>query len=128
MENRRKILIHDGHCGFCDSMVARFRVWDHQGLFSYISSTSEAAIPYLAGLEGEADPVQTVILINEGGALVRSDAVLALLITLGGWRGFLARLARAIPRSWRDAVYDLVARNRHRIPTCPVPEESPGTD
>lgn len=27
----------------------------------------------------------------------------------------LARLARLIPRALRDAVYDLVARNRHRV-------------
>jgi hypothetical protein len=59
---------------------------------------------------------------------IRSDAALAAGGYLGGGWAVLARLARLIPRALRDAVYDLVARNRHRVArteACllPSPEE-----
>jgi predicted DCC family thiol-disulfide oxidoreductase YuxK len=44
----------------------------------------------------------------------RSDAALRIADGLGGiWT--LALAARLLPRSFRDACYDLVARNRYRI-------------
>ncbi len=56
--------------------------------------------------------------------LVRSDAGLAAVAYLGGiWR-LLAAPARWIPRPIRDAVYNMVARNRHRLAenqVCLVP-------
>jgi predicted DCC family thiol-disulfide oxidoreductase YuxK len=61
----------------------------------------------------------------------------------GGWR-WMARVGRLVPRKLRDAVYDLVARNRHRLARrserclLPTPEQrrrfldgpdaEPGTD
>jgi hypothetical protein len=48
--------------------------------------------------------------------LVRSDAVIAVAAYLGGvWRG-LAALGSLVPRVVRDWAYDVVARNRHRVP------------
>ncbi len=66
---------------------------------------------------------------NNGGTLLRSTAILHALIDIrSNWR-FLARPALWIPRTWRDAVYDWVAANRHRFfpqQSCalPRPEES----
>jgi predicted DCC family thiol-disulfide oxidoreductase YuxK len=57
--------------------------------------------------------------------LVRSDAVLHLCRELGGIWTMLTWL-RLIPRSIRDWVYNLVARNRYRVfgkyDTCMLPE------
>lgn len=128
MKNRRDILLYDGHCGFCGGLVARLRSWDRQGQITFLSSASDDAKPLLEQWYDKADPAQTVILIRDDELLVRSEAVLTLLRELGGWRGFLARLAHFVPRSWRDRIYDLVARNRHRLSSCPIPEESPGAD
>lgn len=124
----QSVLIYDGYCSFCGSLAARMRAWDRQGRTTFLSSASPEAEPFLAGPAVGVDPAATVILVRGEDVLVRSDAVLVWLLDLGGLRGFLARLARPIPRSWRDRVYDLVARNRHRLPTCPLPEESPGSD
>ena len=61
--------------------------------------------------------------------LTKSSAVLRVLRYLGGvWRP-LGVVAAIVPRALRDAVYDLVARHRHRLirggPACvvPTPEE-----
>lgn len=106
------IIYFDGFCGLCDRFVqfvlrrdraARYRFAPLQG-----STAGERVPPSL-------DPrtSQTVILEDAGRFRVRSDAALAILSGLGGpWR--LAGLLRVIPRPLRDAIYDLVARNRER--------------
>lgn len=57
--------------------------------------------------------------------LLRSDAALYATIDIrSGWR-WLAKPTLWIPRSWRDTVYDWVARNRHRFfknESCDLPQ------
>src|SRR3981081_1041655 len=59
-----------------------------------------------------ADP-DTNAVIHGGIAYFKSDAVLTVLGALPGW-GWV-RVLRAVPKPLRDAVYNLVARNRYRI-------------
>ncbi|MBA2527222.1 MAG: DUF393 domain-containing protein, partial [Pyrinomonadaceae bacterium] len=58
--------------------------------------------------------------------LARSDAILHVLSRLGGGWGLL-RIGRMLPKSLRDALYNLVARNRYRVfgkyDVCLMPEE-----
>jgi predicted DCC family thiol-disulfide oxidoreductase YuxK len=106
------LIYYDGLCGLCDRFVqfvlrrdraARYRFAPLQG------STAQGRVP--ATLDPRAS--ETVILEEEDRFRVRSDAALAILSGLGGaWR--LTALLRVIPRPVRDAVYDVVARNRHR--------------
>jgi predicted DCC family thiol-disulfide oxidoreductase YuxK len=46
---------------------------------------------------------------------VRSDAVIQILAYLGGSWAVLGFLMSLIPKPVRDAVYNLAAKNRHRI-------------
>lgn len=79
---------------------------------------------------GWTEPGASLVVLPEGGApLVRSEAVLHLLTTLGGPWARLARLAGALPRPLRDGLYALVARHRHRCfrrPEGPCPVLPPG--
>jgi predicted DCC family thiol-disulfide oxidoreductase YuxK len=56
----------------------------------------------------------TTFLVLDGGlALTQSDGVLHILREIGGiWR-FVA-LGRVLPKSWRDWLYDVLARNRYK--------------
>lgn len=60
---------------------------------------------------------------------IKSEAVLHALIDTGSsWR-YAAHLALALPRAWRDALYDGVARNRQSRfikKACPLPSETTG--
>jgi predicted DCC family thiol-disulfide oxidoreductase YuxK len=64
--------------------------------------------------------------IHGGMAYFKSDAALTVLSNLPGW-GW-ARVLFAVPKPLRDAVYDLVARNRYRIfgkyEECFVPDDA----
>jgi predicted DCC family thiol-disulfide oxidoreductase YuxK len=57
--------------------------------------------------------------------LVRSSAALRVARYLGGVCGVLAAAGGLVPRGWRDALYDAVARRRGRLaPACELPTEA----
>ena len=74
--------------------------------------------------------LDTVYVVKDHGQanetlLGRSDAILYMLSELGGvWK--LSGVGRVLPRTLRDAVYKIVARNRYRVfgkyDTCLMPE------
>lgn len=61
----------------------------------------------------DADDIQTFVLIKNGKAYFRSDAVIEAANALGGfWRCF--KVFRILPRPLRDGVYACFAKNRYR--------------
>jgi predicted DCC family thiol-disulfide oxidoreductase YuxK len=119
------ILLYDGSCGFCARSVQFVLRHERSPVLRFAPLDSAAGMRARAAL---ADPAKTdsMILLDGPVALVRSDAALRVASIMGGpWR--IAALARALPRRLRDAVYDLVARHRHRLPgapQCMLPPES----
>jgi len=63
------------------------------------------------------DPAHTdSILYIEGITMsIYSDAVIRLLIYLGGIYKFFGYLLKTIPKRFRDGLYKIIARNRYRI-------------
>jgi predicted DCC family thiol-disulfide oxidoreductase YuxK len=105
------ILFYDGDCGLCDRFVNFLIAQDRRGRLHYAplqGETARSAVP--ADVAGSVD---SVILLDEQGLHVRSDAALRAIARLGGaWR--LASLGRGVPRLIRDGVYDHVATNRYQ--------------
>ena len=62
---------------------------------------------------------------SDGACFVKSDALIALCRLLGGFWGIF-QAAALIPKSFRDAAYDWVARNRYRFlgrtDACALPD------
>lgn len=61
-----------------------------------------------------------------GRVRVRSDATIQILRYLGGPWALLGGMIAAVPRPWRDAVYDVIAKQRHRIVRgrpCSIPSK-----
>jgi predicted DCC family thiol-disulfide oxidoreductase YuxK len=131
MSDREALLLYDGSCGFCARSVrfvlrheSRRRTLRFAPLDSPIGVEVRRRHPTIEGV----DSVVWVEAAEAGGAelvLVRSVAVLRVLRYLGGvWRG-LAALAAIVPRSLADAVYDFIARHRHKLtrgnPVCLLP-------
>ena len=119
------VILYDGVCVFCSRWV-RFvaaRDRDRRFRFTAIQSDYGARLARTFGIDPE-DP-DTNAVIHGGAAYVRSDAALTVLSNLPGWRW--ARVLFAVPKPLRDAVYNLVAKNRYRIfgkyDACFVPDE-----
>src|ERR1044072_1491044 len=111
------VLLYDGVCGFCNKSVQL--ILDHDGKSSMRfaalqSDYGQTVIERHPELRG----VDSVVYVEShaGGERIytRSDAALKVAASLGGfWKFFLA--AKVIPRSLRDYLYDLFARNRYKL-------------
>jgi predicted DCC family thiol-disulfide oxidoreductase YuxK len=121
-----EILFYDGHCGLCHRAVTFVLKHDRDGkAFRFAplqGETFERLVPVGQRL---SLPDSMVVMTADGRFLVRSDAFLHILRRLGGaWR-VVAEVMSVVPRGWRDAVYDFVARMRFRVfgrreDLCPV--------
>ena len=95
---------------------------DRRFRFTAIQSGYGTRLAQAFGIDPD-DP-DTNAVIHGGVACFKSDAALTVLSNLPGW-GW-ARVLRVVPKPLRDAVYNLVARNRYRIfgkyEACFVPD------
>jgi predicted DCC family thiol-disulfide oxidoreductase YuxK len=107
------VILYDGVCVFCSRWI-RFvaaRDVDRRFRFTAIQSGYGSRLAQAFGID-PADP-DTNAVVHGGVVLFKSDAALTVLSLLPRW-GWVRGL-RAVPKPWRDAVYNLVARNRYRI-------------
>jgi predicted DCC family thiol-disulfide oxidoreductase YuxK len=107
------VILYDGVCVFCSRWIrfVAMRDVDRRFRFTAIQSGYGTRLAQAFGIDS-ADP-DTNAVIHGGVAWFKSDAALTVLSNLPGWRW--ARLLRSVPKPLRDAIYNLVARNRYRI-------------
>lgn len=111
----RPVVLFDGVCNLCNSAVQWLIERDPEGRLSFASLQSRAARGVLAAaqVDDASKLPDSIVLVDQAGVHVRSAAALR----IAGLLGFpysLARIALLVPRPVRDAVYELVARNRYR--------------
>jgi len=101
----RPILLFDGCCVLCNRLVDFVLKYDRTKRFRFaVQQTAQ-------GEEGAPIPLR--LYLPEGGELRSSSAVLEVLRLLYSFYP-LVYLGRLIPGFLRDAIYQLVARNRYR--------------
>lgn len=110
----RPLIVFDGECGFCSRDIDFVLSHDKSALFRFTPAQSALGTALMRHYGYRTDNYETSLLIDKGIAYPRSDGVLRVLKLLGGTSSVLAFL-RFLPRSLRDSVYDLVARNRMQI-------------
>jgi predicted DCC family thiol-disulfide oxidoreductase YuxK len=108
-----RIIVFDGICHVCSGGVrflAKHRIEPPFQLIPMQSSEGKSLLEQY-GIDSE-DPA-TFLVLDRGLVLTQSDASIHIMGAIGGvWR--LVAIARLIPRSWRDWLYRLLARNRYR--------------
>jgi len=113
------VLLYDGACGLCASSVQFVLKHErrHELRFAPLQGTLASSV---RSRHPELDQVDSMVWVEPARAgrpehvHVRSEAVLRAAVYLGGlWR--LAAVGWILPRVLRDALYDLVARHRHRL-------------
>jgi predicted DCC family thiol-disulfide oxidoreductase YuxK len=119
------VILYDGVCVFCSRWVRFFAVRDGDRRFRFtpIQSAYGERLARALGIDPE-DPDSNAV-VHGGVGRFKSDGALTVLSHLPRWRWTRALLH--IPKPLRDAVYDLVARNRYRIfgkfDECFIPEK-----
>jgi len=58
---------------------------------------------------------ESIIITDQGSVFVYSDAVIRLLVRLGGMYKILGLMINIIPKSFRNSLYKIMARNRYRF-------------
>ncbi len=127
MAHPRPVILFDGVCNLCNSVVQWVIERDKEGRFDFASLQSDVARRELRkvmdGKEIDALP-DSIVLLDSNGVHLRSAAALRILRGLGSWF-LLLRLGVVLPRPIRDAIYNWVARNRYRWfgrrDTCMIP-------
>ena len=124
MADAHPVLLFDGVCNLCHGVVRFVLDHDREARFRFAPLQSEVGRALLARFGLDADALDAVVLIDETGAHLRSDAALRVARRLGPPWSWLGPLAM-IPRPLRDAVYDFIARHRYRWfgkqDACPLP-------
>ncbi len=121
------LVLFDGSCTLCNGFVQFLIARDPKGRFRFAPLQGEtgrrACTAVGLHLPGTVNP-DSIVVIEDGTARVRSDAVLAIAARLPfPWS--MLTLGKVLPRGLRDALYRIVARNRYRWfgrrTTCLVP-------
>ena len=118
------LVVFDGDCGFCARDIRFLLRHDRKARYRFTSCQSELGTALLSHFGHRTDDYDTSLLVEAGRAYAKSDGVIRSVAGLGGaWRLVSALLL--FPRPLRDALYDVVARNRMRIAgrtnACDVP-------
>lgn len=120
------VVLFDGVCPLCHAAVRWIARNDPERRFRFAPLDSGVGRALLAASGATPHPTgrETVVLVEEGQAWERSDAVLRVAGRLGvPWRWLV--VLRLLPRGLRDAAYRLVARRRlrwfGRLDACPLP-------
>lgn len=124
------VILYDGVCGLCERTIRFVLKRDRGGVFRFAALQSPAARQILARHGIRESSLETFYLVQDFGlaterVLGKSSAALGVLSRLQGpWR--LAGVARVLPETLRDRVYDAIARRRYRIwgrcDACPLPD------
>jgi predicted DCC family thiol-disulfide oxidoreductase YuxK len=107
------VILYDGVCVFCSRWVRFVATRDTSRRFRFTAIQSAYGARLARAFGIDPDDPDTNAVIHGGVAWLKSDAALAVLGALPGWRWM--RVLRAVPKPLRDTVYSLVARNRYRI-------------
>ncbi len=106
----KALILFDGYCHLCSRSVQLILKFDHQKQFLFAPLSGEIttetkhrfAIP---------ETIDSIILVENDQFYIQSEAALKIASRLGGLFKLIL-VARILPRSWRDYLYDQIAANR----------------
>ena len=113
VEKHHPVILFDGVCNLCNGFVQFIIRRDPQAKFRFASLQSEAGRHLLEAHQLPTDSIDTVVLIDQGKAFLRSDVPLRMAGHLGGaWA--LLTVFQVLPKGLRDRIYDFIAARRYR--------------
>jgi predicted DCC family thiol-disulfide oxidoreductase YuxK len=120
------VILFDGVCNYCNGMVNFLIRKDRKEILRFAALQSKAGQELLQQYKLPTTAFDTFILIEQGKVYKRSSAALRLYNKLP-WYWKWTQVFWIVPRFLRDAVYNLIARNRYKWfgkkEECMVPTE-----
>ena len=107
------MILYDGVCVFCSRWVRFVATRDVARRFRFTAIQSAYGTRLAQAFGIDPDDPDTNAVIHGGVACFKSDAALTVLRVCRAGAG--CACCASVPKPLRDAVYNLVARNRYRI-------------
>ena len=109
-----RIILFDGVCNFCSFWVNFVIKRDKNDIFRFAALQSETGEKYLKKFRLNITDPDTFILIDGENYFIKSTAALKVAWELKSWLKISYPLI-FLPISFRDFLYDLIAKNRYKI-------------
>jgi len=123
MHNDKNIILFDGVCNLCNTFINLLIDWDKKNAFYFVALQSETGQILLEKYHISKN-LDTVFLLKNGRVFMKSSAALEVMTILGGFFKIFSFL-KLFPLSFRDRLYDWVAKNRYKYlgkkDSCRVP-------
>ena len=108
------LVLYDGTCGLCDRSVQLILRHDRRGRFRFAALQSDTGRALLERHGLPVDALDTVVLVEDGRAWVKSRAALRIARKMDApWPAL--RVLGLVPRPVADFFYDRLANNRYRL-------------
>ena len=114
-DDERPIILFDGVCNMCNGGVNFVLQWDAPGKLRMGALQSEAGKTLLERSGRRRDDISSIVLVEKGRSLIKSEAVLEIAKRLCLPFPLLTQIFLPLPLFLRDTFYDTVAANRYSI-------------
>ena len=111
--NEHPIILFDGVCNLCNRSVQYVIKHDPEALFRFASLQGETGQQLLKQFNLSTTDLNSFVLIRDNKAYTRSDAALNVAKQLTGLTKLLYGFI-IVPPFIRNAVYNLIAKNRYK--------------
>ena len=108
----KPVILFDGVCNLCSNSVQFIIKRDQEKKFHFASLQSNYGQELLKKYNLPTNTFNSFILYENEKLLTRSTAALKMFEQLKGWKW--VKIFWIIPKFIRDAVYNLIARNRYK--------------
>lgn len=124
LEIEHPVILFDGVCNLCNASV-NFIIDRDREKYRFASLQSKAAQEMVKDQILNLDDLESILLVENGQVFARSDAALRIASNLTGFWPLL-KIFLIFPRSFRDFIYSIIARNRYRwfgkTNSCKMPQ------
>lgn len=108
------LILFDGVCNLCNGLVQFIIKRDAAEKFKFASLQSDFGKAQLIHYSLNPESLRSVIVIDNDAAFEQSDAILHIAWHLGiPWKFFF--VFKILPKFFRDACYNLIAKYRYRL-------------
>ncbi|MCG7502485.1 DUF393 domain-containing protein [Tenacibaculum sp. Mcav3-52] len=114
LPSNKKVILFDGVCNFCNDSVLKVIKYDVKNQFVFTSLQSDIGKEITQYLGIDTSKVDSIILYEPNVAYdIKSTAALKIMNAFGGvWK--LTLFFLIFPESFRNLVYDYIAKNRYK--------------
>ena len=109
----KKVILFDGVCNLCNSSIIFVIKHDPKDLFRFAPLQSDLGQELIKKHHIDATKVDSIILVDQEKAYVKSSAALRIARHLSGGYSLLS-IFLIFPAFLRNVVYDYIARNRYK--------------